>query len=210
LVILGLHRTGSTLLQTLLSLDPNARTPLTWEMMETIPLAQTPEERLKNSSINALNDRLQKVDLFCPGFIQSLRQGHYFAFDAPEEDTMALFGIQRYWSASHFYFGSEVVSAMQQNKEFHAKYICRYLHMFFKLLDSKNPPKSHWVTKNPDHSQYLEQLVDEFPKANLIVTYRDPVSVIPSWLKLTLVAFHYNLYHDLPHLLPVSSSSFWF
>ena len=40
LFITGLPRTGSTFLQALLALDPNARSPRTWEMWYPIPPAE--------------------------------------------------------------------------------------------------------------------------------------------------------------------------
>jgi hypothetical protein len=42
----------------------------------------------------------------------------------------------------------------------------------------------HWVLKAPAHVSWLEELLDAFPDASVIVTHRDPLQVVPSWCSL--------------------------
>ena len=42
----------------------------------------------------------------------------------------------------------------------------------------------HWVLKAPAHLSWLEELLDAFPDASVIVTHRDPLQVVPSWCSL--------------------------
>jgi len=44
-----------------------------------------------------------------------------------------------------------------------------------------------WLMKDPNHSAYLPELLEEFPDAKLIFTHRNPGEIIPSLAKLFVV-----------------------
>lgn len=52
------------------------------------------------------------------------------------------------------------------------------------------------MTKNPNHIQYLLRLLNEFPKANVIITHRDPAKVVPSWSKILIYSHHQLIHND--------------
>ena len=60
LFITGLPRTGSTFLQTLLSLDPNGRTPRTWEMWYPVPPAEG-EDNSKHPHVVSMRKDINMV-----------------------------------------------------------------------------------------------------------------------------------------------------
>ncbi len=47
-----------------------------------------------------------------------------------------------------------------------------------ELLD-----KNRWLEKTPYHINYIENILDFYPDAKIIVNYRDPRAVVASWLK---------------------------
>jgi len=194
LVVAGMHRTGSTLLQNLLAEDPNARTPRTWEMVMTIPPATSESEIEHSSSAAELEKQMHKLNLLCMGWPDEMNKLHFFSARKPEEDEMLGFGVLQLWYLGylHYFVNPELVNMLRQR----GPYYFRYLHLFLKIQDAAYPPKSHWVLKNPNVSQYLPEFLEEFPEANIIVTHRNPKSVVPSWSMLNLVALHCFIYND--------------
>ncbi len=43
--------------------------------------------------------------------------------------------------------------------------------------------KERWLEKTPYHINYIEDILDFYPDAKIIVNYRDPRAVVASWLK---------------------------
>lgn len=193
-VVMGMHRTGSTLLQNLLAQDPKSRTLHVWEMQESIPPITSIEEHKDPKRLKNMEEKLADLHSLCPKYLENFRKLHYFAAHAPEEDCIILFGLNAFWYIS--YLLSDIDPELPSILRERSPYICRYLHLFLKTLNYYCPPESHWVIKNPDHSQYLESFLGEFPNANIIVTHRDPKKVVPSWTKLTLFSNHLFLLDD--------------
>ena len=64
--VLGLPRTGTTLLHGLLAQDPAHRSPMTWELVDPVPPAQT--AHFDGSRIAAAERMIGKLDALVPGF----------------------------------------------------------------------------------------------------------------------------------------------
>jgi len=187
LIVTGLPRTGSTFLQALLALDPNARTPRTWEMWRPVP----PAEGLdcsKHPSVIQMYKDVAQVDTVCKNYMDTLRRVHFFDAESPEEDTIFLYHAPWRWNMLTFLRGSKVAD-WWLNSAVSQAFVCRYLHLCLKVMISKFPC-GHVITKNPGHSYYLDALLREFPEANIIVTHRNPVEVVPSWSKICLYSWH--------------------
>jgi len=187
LIVTGLPRTGSTFLQALLALDPNAKTPLTWEMWRTVPPddGSDPEN---HPNVKAMKKDVQQVDFACPRYMNELRRVHYFDATSPEEDVIFLYHAPWRWNFLLFFWNTAIADWMLDNP-LSGAFSCRYLHLCFKVMISKIKPR-HIITKNPGHSYYLEELLREFPNANIVVTHRTPNSVVPSWSTICLYSWH--------------------
>lgn len=193
IVIAGLHRTGSTLLQNLLALDPNCRTIHGWEMLKCPP-PPTAETLHTDPRIAAFNRELDILESFCPGSHEALNSVHRFDPSDPEEDCLLLNQLGLTWWWLWWMNNKEWNEFMCQSYELHS-YGCRYLHMCMKVLGTHFQGK-HWMTKNPNHIQYLLRLLNEFPKANVIITHRDPAKVVPSWSKILIYSHHQLIHND--------------
>jgi len=77
LFVLGLPRTGTTFLHTLLSADPENRAPLTWEVMEPSP----PSKVEKHRRIRRTSQNLACLEWMAPNF----RQLHPVGAHLPQE-----------------------------------------------------------------------------------------------------------------------------
>jgi hypothetical protein len=183
LMIIGLPRTGSTLLYNLLSCDENSRSPKQWEMgFNCAPLP--PPERGNDSSHPAYAQAKRDEEEFKKYFPETLKaicQGHYLGFAGVEEESLILnhqlinlcylnFAGDGYWE---WLFN-------ESNKEEAYTYLLRFL----QVLSSGYAPKRHWLLKAPIHLLYFRTLIDIFPDAQFVMTHRDPSAVIPSFKKL--------------------------
>jgi hypothetical protein len=57
-------------------------------------------------------------------------------------------------------------------------------------------PNERWVLKSPQHLAWLPVLVETFPDASFVLTHRDPVAVLSSWL--TMSAYSARLSRNSP------------
>ena len=190
-----MHRTGSTLLQNLLAQDPNSRTTRFWEQMRTIPPAKTKEELVNNSRIDEVNYQLKQFsNKVCKGWYDTFLKMHYISAENPEEDVIILNSV--FQQTIHAYMLYDIDNELPKLIRESGAYQCRFLHLFLKLQDHYLSPSSHWLLKNPNHSQYLNDFLGEFPKANIIVTHRDPVPVVGSWITFCGISSFYLLCND--------------
>ena len=182
--ITGLPRTGTTLLHALLAQDTEIfGAPLTWEVI--YPSAAQGDDRRR---IRRTEHQLRWFELLVPG----LKAIHPVAAELPQEcvaimshcfmseefDTM--FDLPGYESWLEEQDQSEVYS-------FHK----RFLQHLRPDRDERR-----FVLKAPAHLRSVEAILDVYPDAHIIHTYRDPIEVLPSLSNLIVTlkgAFSYNI-----------------
>ena len=168
--IVGLPRTGTTLLHNLLAQDPATRVPLTWEAMFPAGFPESPSA-LRRTKWKA-SARLAMANRIAPDF----HRIHPLGFDRPEECvalmapgfTSALFHTLYRVPSYQDWFESA-----RQTPGF---------EMHFRVLQQLQFRRGtrRWVLKGPAHLFSLEALLRRYPDARLIQTHRDPLRAIPS------------------------------
>ena len=168
--IVGLPRTGTTLLHNLLAQDPDTRVPLTWEAMFPAGYPESPSA-LRRAKWKA-SARLAMANRIAPDF----HRIHPVGFDRPEECvalmapgfTSALFHTLYRVPSYQDWFESA-----RQTPGF---------EMHFRVLQQLQFRRGthRWVLKGPAHLFSLEALLRRYPDARLIQTHRDPLRAIPS------------------------------
>lgn len=182
LFIVGLPRTGSTLLQRLLARDPAVRSLQTWEMWFPSPPPRA-ETYYSDPRISLTERRLRMLNWTAPEFASV----HEVVAGEPEECISLL---QASLVSSCFELMARIpsyVSWLNQQDQ-HQPYAQYKRHL--QLLQWKHP-KDHWVLKSPFHLFGLEALLDVFPDAVIVQTHREPINVIPSFSSL------YHVMHRL-------------
>lgn len=170
-IILGLPRTGTTLLSFLLGLDPVARPLVQWEASHPVPppdLAthledpRIAEVARQFSQLEKLNPAVQAMHPF--GATLATECVTLFAFDlrSLSFETQGLVTSYGQWL---------------EKTDMRSTYAMHELSL--KLLQSRMPTES-WVLKTPHHLWCLEEVRDFYPDARLIWTHRDPAKVVPS------------------------------
>jgi hypothetical protein len=172
--VVGLPRTGTTLLHALLAGVPGHRGPLMWELLAPCPLqaGQGGAARRVRSTgrLVALAHRAAP----------SLRVIHPLDARAPEECVFAL-PHSMYWNARARLPGYREWLA---GRDATADYL--YLKQQLQILQWQQPAR-RWILKSPFHLWNLDALLRAFPDATIVWAHRDPPVALASWCSLAEV-----------------------
>jgi hypothetical protein len=168
LFIVGLPRSGTTLLHMLLAADPEHRAPLTWEVMTQSPPTRDGEKRRIQRAMQSCNC----LNWLAPTF----RQVHAVGAELPQEcvglmtptfmsdqfDTMYYVPSYRAW-----FFRQDLLPAYQYHRRF-----------LQHLQVRQSAPR--WVLKAPTHMFALPTLLSVYPDALFVQTHRAPLDAMAS------------------------------
>ena len=173
--VVGLARTGTTLLYELLALCPGTRTLLQWEGLRPAPVPVPP----------GLEDpRLVAARRELAGFDRSpMAAIHYVGAELPAEDYLLLQPSLRIVAGEEAVW--EPYATWYQHADQRPAY--RYLATLIRLLDAQRPA-DRWLMKSPAHLRNLDLLVSEFPDVRFVWTHRDPMAAIASLCSLFATA----------------------
>ena len=171
LFILGLPRTGTTLLYGLLAEDPANRAPLSWEIDQPYPPAES-ATYLTDPRIGSTQARFDQVDKLAPGF-QTI---HPVGALMPQEcivPTASEFMSIRF----QMVFDIETYDEWLLDQDMHPTY--EHHRRFLQHMQSRHKCE-RWILKSPGHLGPIDALLDVYPDAMIVQTHRDPIRVIPS------------------------------
>lgn len=173
--IVGLPRTGTTLLHRLLAQDPAHRVPRTWEILHPSPPPQRARET-NDTRIARAERGLRQLDRLAPQF----RRIHAVGARLPEECIAIL---------AHS-FASDRFQAMYRLPSYQAwldRQDLRFAYAdhqrFLQHLQWRHPGR-RWLLKAPAHLLALDDLLATYPDALIVQTHRDPVPVLASLTSL--------------------------
>ena len=197
-VILGLPRTGSTIFHRLLSSAPGM-TAIRW--FEAQNYAPFPGE-VRGDPV----ERRAYAQAMIDGWLSAapeLASIHPLDPDAPDEEILVLGQM----------FVSTMIEGMTFVPEF-AHWLDSYdqsqghrdLKTILKYLQWQDPTRrgKKWLLKSPSNLPYLDYAAAAFPEALLIMTHRDPVQTVPSY-----VSMEATLYRMSATLDDVEVGAFW-
>ncbi len=175
LFVLGMPRTGTTLLHGLLAQDPAVRAPLSWEVSEPCPAPETASFE-SDPRIAAARARERDIEKIAPGFLAIHPMGAQLpqecvSLTAPEfmsmqwEAAYAVPSYQRWWEAQ------------DHGPTF------RWHRAFLQHLQSRHR-RERWVLKTPAHLLTLDALFASYPDALIVQTHRAPSQVVASLASL--------------------------
>lgn len=177
LFIVGLPRTGTTILHSVLEQDPANRSPLAWEIQHPVPPA-TPETFHTDPRIATMQKTLEQLFELVPGFDAM----HPMSATQPEE-CVAVF-TQCFRSMQlEVQFNVPSYQAWVDDADMHSTY--EYHKRFLQHVQSGGVRGERWVLKSPAHLNKLDALLDVYPDARIVHTHRDPIKVCASAASLT-------------------------
>jgi hypothetical protein len=169
--ILGLPRTGTTLLLGLLAEDRAHRAALSWEVDEPCPPPRTPYYET-DPRIEATRARFEQLQQLAPGF-QAI---HPIGERMPQE-CIVLTAPE--FMSIRFEMCFDVASYQRWLPEQDMTGAYDFHKAFLQHLQSGHAGE-RWVLKSPGHLGAIDALFEAYPDAIVIQTHRDPVRVVPS------------------------------
>lgn len=179
LFVLGMPRTGTTLLFNLLAKDPKHRFLHNWEAFigQVPPPGKYSFERDPRRRQARWMLRVQKH--LMPG----LDAIHEFSPGGPEECTPIL---MQSFATQAFAGGWDVPAYSDWLDRADHDGTYRHHHRVVQALQWKYPA-TRWVFKSPDHLASVDTLLKRYPDACLIHIHRDPAQAVSSWASLNQV-----------------------
>lgn len=175
LFILGLPRTGTSILHELMAQDPTNRVPMTWEVFNMWP----PPERASYSSdprIEQAEQHFARIDSLLPDF----KRMHAMGATLPQE-CVALMAHD--FASLQFHTAYRIPSYQRWLEGLNFGPVYASHRRQLQYLQWKCPA-DHWVLKSPGHLWNLDALLDEYPDALIVQTHRDPLKVLASLVSL--------------------------
>jgi len=184
--ILGLPRTGTTLLSYLLDADPAVRSLLRWEAFAAVP-PPDPATAAHDPRVARAQAEMDALYAAAPAF----KAIHYEAADGPTECVTLLgqdFRSVHYETMAYLpsYGAWHETCDMVPAYEWHRRVL--------QVLQSAWPGR--WVLKSPCHNLALDALDTVYPDAVFVATHRDPVVVVASLASLVSVLSGLGTDHD--------------
>ena len=188
--IIGMPRSGTTILQALLHLDAAHRSPLCWECLLPYP-APTPDTWRDNPRLDTIRKEFGQLFRLVP----DLRRKHYMAADSPQECVAITalnfcsyqFLAQAYLPSYDDWLSNEADQV--RNLRWHKR--------FLQFLQSGGIRPVRWLLKSPVHLLRLKALFDVYPDARIIMPHREPSRFIASVASLiTSMRSLYSDHHD--------------
>lgn len=172
IVIVGLPRTGTTLLHRLLASDRRLRALSSWEALAPVPLDEPNERerRMRGARQAELGLRFMAPDFFAVHPIDAL---------APEEDVLLLdLAFRSTVPESTLRVPSYAAWLEEQDQRPAYEYMKRVLQALSRGANRR------WVLKTPHHLEWLDVLLATYPDALIVWTHRNPLEVVPSFCSM--------------------------
>ncbi|MAG33760.1 MAG: sulfotransferase [Deltaproteobacteria bacterium] len=187
-VIVGLGRTGTTLLQRLLAADRRFYSTLWWEARFPVPL---PHEEIDNPELRIRTAKAEVQQMY--ETVPNL--GAIHPLDAMQADEEILLLEQSFYSstpesAANIPKFAAWLDAQDQTPGY--VYLRRLLQFIQWQKRRRGVTGERWVLKTPHHIHYSDVLLSVFPDAKIIQTHRDPAVVIPSWASMNYALWQQN------------------
>jgi hypothetical protein len=198
-IILGLPRTGSTVFHRLLASAPGMTAIRWYEAQNYAPL---PGDEPGNPQA-----RRAYAEAMISGWLNlspELASIHPLDPDAPDEEIIILGQL----------FITTMVEAMTFVPSF-AEWLNHYdqsqgyedLKTILKYLQWQDPTRrgKKWILKSPQNLPYTDIIAKAFPQAVLVMTHRDPLEVVPSYVSMEAALYKLNSVHS-----DEAVGGFWF
>ena len=167
LIVLGMPRTGTTVISYLLDQDPARRSLLHWQCVDPIPPASTETLRTDPRCLALLEEQRKIVEMVKQA---KMPLPHWEDADGPTEDMFIHNQDFKGLSWDSFLPTDRYARWLFDETDMTSTY--EYQKRYLQVLQSTAP--GTWSLKMPSHSVHIEALLKVFPDARLIWAHRDP------------------------------------
>ncbi len=180
LFVMGLPRTGSTILHDLMAQDPDNRVPMTWECnyMSPPPEAATYETDPRIADCEAHFERTSRA------LIPEFQAIHEMGARLAQECLM----LNAFDFKSQIFSNQFWVPTYQRWVEHDDNFSVYRTHKRqLQYMQWKNP-RARWVLKSTGYFWGLDAILATYPDARIVMTHRDPIKLIASHCSLVSMA----------------------
>jgi sulfotransferase family protein len=175
LFIVGLPRSGTSVLHRLLGADPEHRSPLMWEVRSPSPPTRDDEKR-----------RIQRATQSCNFFnwlVPTFRYVHTVGAEVPQECVSLMtptflsdqFDAMYYVPSYRTWFSQQDLQPVYE-----------YHHRFLQHLQYRRAAR-RWILKAPTHMFAMPALLSVYPDALFVQTHRMPIDSMASVSSLVTI-----------------------
>jgi len=175
--VMGMPRTGTTVISYLLDQDPSRRSLIHWQCVHPVPPAPTDALRTDPRCLALLDEQRKMVELVKQAKIPL---PHWEDADGPTEDMFIHNQDFKGLSWDSFLATSRYADWLFHETDMTSAY--EYQRRYLQVLQSTAP--GTWSLKMPSHSVYLDVLLEVFPDARVVWAHRDPYKATGSLANL--------------------------
>lgn len=201
LVIVGLPRTGTTMLQRTLAVDPRFYSAAWWETRFPAPLAG---EAL-DAPIKRIAQARAEVELMAEVIPQILA---IHPLDAMLCDEEFMLMEHSFMCAMDAYVNVPSYTRWldrQDQRPVYSQLKKMLQFLQWQKQQRGEPAGQRWLLKAPQHLHTLDLLLEQFPRAQVILTHREPAQTIPSMASMAHTLW--QMYSDNPD--PKAAGAQW-
>jgi hypothetical protein len=194
--IVGLQRTGTTMLHRLLASDTeNFRFLSSWEAINPAPLSSAAPGSKDDPRVKTAHMAQKALEYMAPDFFAIHPIGPF----EPEEDCL-LFDYDFWSTVPEATMRVPSFSRWLEAQDHEPAYL--YYKNVLKYLYWQNP-RGRWILKTPQHMEHFEDIFRVFPGARIIQTHRDPARVVASFC--SMVSHAYGVFSDEVDIYEIGS-----
>lgn len=179
--VVGLPRSGTTIMEEILGADPNARSVRMWEAKFPCPPPR-PGDPKPDPRIAKADGLVGLQDAITPEWASMHKVGGDLPVECIEF-TYSSFVSYAFSASFHVPNYTRYVAASDHRSAF------EWHEKILKLLQSTGKPK-HWLLKGPTHLPVLPALYERYPDARLVLMLRDPVKATASVVDVSGTLYH--------------------
>ena len=198
-VVVGLPRTGSTMLHRMLASAPGMTGTRWFETQNYAPFRGeergNPEPR-REAARGFLDYMLATIP--------DLMSIHPMSIDQPDEELIILGQLFSSTMIEGTYHVPGYARWLTENDRIQCY---RDLKQILQSLQWQDQSRAgaKWVLKTPGHLLALDAVIEVFPEAKIVMTHRDPVATVPSYCSM-----EHSLYQMVSDSVdPASVAAFW-
>lgn len=185
--IIGMPRTGTTILHALMHEDPAHRAPLAWECLLPYPVPSS-----KNFEDNPQLKTIQKEFGQLFKLVPDFQKKHHMEADSPQECIgLNMLDFNSFQTCAQVYIPSYFKWFMNDADRLSTM---KFHKRFLQYLESGGVVGERWLLKSPVHLMRLEEIFAVYPDARIIMTHRHPKKVVAS--AASLISSVRSLYSD--------------
>ncbi|MBP2455319.1 sulfotransferase family protein [Mycolicibacterium lutetiense] len=177
LFVLGMPRTGTTVISYLLDQDPARRSLVHWQCVEPIPPATSDMLRTDPRCLALLEEQKRILEMVTAA---NMALPHWEDADGPTEDMFIHNQDFKGLSWDSYLASPRYAEWLFHEADMTSTY--EYQKRYLQVLQSTAP--GTWSLKMPSHSVHIDALLKVFPDARLIWAHRDPYKATGSLANL--------------------------